>query len=294
MKSKTETGLLLLLIAVILSLISSVISYGIYSLDTSNSTASLVATLPSSLVGLVVLLLILIGAILMFLGRKEFGEKHQQYIRYALYTVVCLVIIAVVYSIIIAGLVFSYVSSGISTGMTSGDSSAIYDSLMSSGFLYSIFFISIIEVVVVGLVWIFGLYQLENPLGKKLLIAYYLVAIVVAIAGAWNAQTILSELFENAADAGGATQISQSLSNYMWVGLTGLITLIGTLVSSSLLIMALYLPYKRITSGELVPAIQEATISSNASHDRLCPNCQRQIPFDAEICPYCGKHFQMY
>jgi hypothetical protein len=25
--------------------------------------------------------------------------------------------------------------------------------------------------------------------------------------------------------------------------------------------------------------------------DRICPNCGRGIPFDANICPYCGKKF---
>ena len=25
---------------------------------------------------------------------------------------------------------------------------------------------------------------------------------------------------------------------------------------------------------------------------RFCPNCGRNIPFDANICPYCGKNFQ--
>jgi hypothetical protein len=27
---------------------------------------------------------------------------------------------------------------------------------------------------------------------------------------------------------------------------------------------------------------------------RMCPNCGRPIPFDANICPYCGKKFESY
>lgn len=30
------------------------------------------------------------------------------------------------------------------------------------------------------------------------------------------------------------------------------------------------------------------------SRGRLCPNCGRPIPFDANICPYCGKRFKDY
>lgn len=28
--------------------------------------------------------------------------------------------------------------------------------------------------------------------------------------------------------------------------------------------------------------------------DRRCPECGRGIPFDAKICPYCGKKFKEY
>ena len=28
--------------------------------------------------------------------------------------------------------------------------------------------------------------------------------------------------------------------------------------------------------------------------DRRCPNCGRGIPFDANICPYCGKRFESF
>ena len=27
---------------------------------------------------------------------------------------------------------------------------------------------------------------------------------------------------------------------------------------------------------------------------RLCPNCGREIPFDANLCAYCGKKFESY
>ncbi len=26
--------------------------------------------------------------------------------------------------------------------------------------------------------------------------------------------------------------------------------------------------------------------------DRICPGCGRSIPFDAKVCPYCGKNFE--
>jgi len=33
--------------------------------------------------------------------------------------------------------------------------------------------------------------------------------------------------------------------------------------------------------------------STTTKHEyRFCPNCGREIPFDAKICPYCGNDFQ--
>jgi RNA polymerase subunit RPABC4/transcription elongation factor Spt4 len=29
-----------------------------------------------------------------------------------------------------------------------------------------------------------------------------------------------------------------------------------------------------------------------AATGRICPNCGRPIPMDANLCPYCGKNFQ--
>ena len=33
-------------------------------------------------------------------------------------------------------------------------------------------------------------------------------------------------------------------------------------------------------------------IKQKSNEDRRCPNCRRVIPFDAKICPYCGKRFE--
>ena len=63
------------------------------------------------------------------------------------------------------------------------------------------------------------------------------------------------------------------------------------MISNLLLVIALYIPYKRITSGELVPVIPT---TKSSEPDRRCPNCGQGIPFDAKICPYCSKRFEDY
>jgi predicted amidophosphoribosyltransferase len=55
------------------------------------------------------------------------------------------------------------------------------------------------------------------------------------------------------------------------------------------MLIALYIPYKRIISGKLVPFSTSKTPSQS---DRFCPNCGKVIAWDAQTCPYCGKRFE--
>ncbi len=37
---------------------------------------------------------------------------------------------------------------------------------------------------------------------------------------------------------------------------------------------------------------KKATEREPEHRDRICPSCGRTIPFDAKVCPYCGKNFE--
>ena len=41
---------------------------------------------------------------------------------------------------------------------------------------------------------------------------------------------------------------------------------------------------------------KQSTSTQEVSYhpQRYCPNCGRNIPFDAKICPYCGKNFETF
>ena len=46
--------------------------------------------------------------------------------------------------------------------------------------------------------------------------------------------------------------------------------------------------------GLVIPEDEKKTVvtsSKEPEEKRFCPNCGRGIPFDANICPYCGKKF---
>lgn len=48
---------------------------------------------------------------------------------------------------------------------------------------------------------------------------------------------------------------------------------------------------KEITDSEWIPI---ETYHPFLDKDRICPDCNRKIPFDANYCPYCLKKFRLY
>jgi len=46
---------------------------------------------------------------------------------------------------------------------------------------------------------------------------------------------------------------------------------------------------KNFAENEILPLLTGKHFS-----DRICPRCKKDIPFDAEICPYCGNRLQTY
>lgn len=301
MECRTKTGLLLLMISEIAAIISAIVMYSIwYSIDLSSITSGnamgmLFAVLPGAAVGIIGGLIGLIGAIFILIGRKEFGEKHRKFVFYA----IIILVISIVASVAIAGLTtFMTIFSMSQSFGSSNDPSQVLESLRNSNIMTITAAIGPISAALGGLIWVFALYQLENKNGKTILFAALICLIVTSIVvGITSISTfenyINSEAFEDLINSGssGTSSYSQLLSSYQWIGSSAIFSLIGNAISNVLLFIALYIPYKRITSGELVPV---ATVTQAGEPDRRCPNCGQAIPFDANICPYCSKRFDDY
>jgi hypothetical protein len=143
-----------------------------------------------------------------------------------------------------------------------------------------------------GLVWVFGLYNLENETGKKILIAAYISMIVTAIAVAISTimfyeEFINSAVFQELIDSdsySSSTSSTQVFSSLQYLGNTLIIGAIGGVVSNILIFIALYIPYNRIKSGELVPSL--------STHLKRCSNCGREAQPGYTICAYCGNKFE--
>jgi len=298
MESRTKTGLLLLMIYVIMALVSTFLLFSFsFSINPENIvpeniTNILIMTIPTLIIAGIGGLIGLIGAIFFLMGRKEFGEKHQKFVFYTILIFVISIVVTIVITMVIAFMAFSYV------GTTMSDPSSAMEFFSESNFMTVTFLITPISAAIGGLIWIFALYQLENEKGRYILYAAYACIVITSIVVAASSMIaydnfVNSDAFEELlnSDTYDFSSYSQLTSNYQWMGTTGIFSLIGNMISNVLILIALYIPYKRITSGELVP-VSAATKSGEP--DRRCPNCGRPIPFDANICPYCSKKFDDY
>jgi hypothetical protein len=289
MKGYTKIGLLFLMVAVILMICTAVASFSFYSSfqptdGNEQSYTFLLSLLPIAALGGLGALLAFIGALFIVLGRKEFGEQHRKFIMYALILFFIILVIAVVFTAVLALTVTSKMLSGMSTGTAPLDA-ATFQSYMTLSLTNS-FIIAVLS----GLIWVLALYHLENRKGRILLLAAFTVMILSAavtfvgtirMIDAWRTQGTLDAML-NQTTSLSSTMYSQLLSSTPWTGTTGILLLVCQLLQSILLFVALYIPYKRITTGELSPMQPSAEIQ------RRCPTCGRVVPNDAMNCPACG------
>jgi len=290
------------MISTILSIISVIVlysywfSFDISTITNENVSSFLLMIIPTAIIGGIGGLLGLIGAVLFLIGRKEFGEKHSQFVMYALIVFV----ISIIVSVIIVGVtMFSTFSSlgfsSISPGISNIEN--IYRSTTMTSMI-----ITPISAALGGLIWIFALYQLEDDRGRLVLYSAFCCTVITSIVVSYNSMMLFEEMISSGAfnsfndmSTFGSSTSSQLLSNYQWIGSTAIYSLIGGSVTNILLFFALFIPYKRITSGELVPIQQpSSSFKGTEFRDRKCPNCGRPIPFDANNCPYCGKKFESF
>jgi hypothetical protein len=290
MKGYTKTGLLFLMIAVILMLSTALASFSFYSsfhptnVQGQNIT-TMFSLLPLAALGGLGGLLSLIGALFILLGRKEYGEQHRTFIKYAIIIFIITIIIMIIVAIMIAVTVYTWVLSGITTGSTTSLSVNAFQTFMTLTLISTL-----ISAILTGLLWVFALYQLEDKKGRTILIGTFVMMIITATVTVvstnnnisnWINQGTLDTLF-NQTSTSASSVYSQLLSSSPWTGSIGIILVICQLVQNILLFIALYIPYQRISRGEL------QAVLPMTSAQKQCPTCGRDIPHDAINCPYCG------
>lgn len=270
MDCKTQKGLYFLIIGTIITAIYALIISLAFIFIQNFETMSIVGIF--GIVSFVGAILVIIGAILFLMGRGEFGEKHQKNVKNAVIIFIINIVAVIVLSIVMSFIVYTSVSSSIPSS----------SEINSTPFSIIIVIISIVSSILGALIYYFALIELENEKGKKVLFAGIISSICISIFTSIYLAGMLGEIFGSISSINNTTSIT-FMQNTGGIGILGIIP-------SILFIYAFYIPYKRIKDGELVPQLE--TQAYSAYSGRICPNCGRPIPMDANICPYCGKNFE--
>ncbi|MEM0467046.1 MAG: hypothetical protein QXX20_05555 [Candidatus Thermoplasmatota archaeon] len=174
-------------------------------------------------------ILSLIGVLFVFSGRKEFGSAHEKSIKYAIILFAVTVVVMIVITVTNSFLTFFYSAQNASTA-NSGSSAQPF---LHENFLLCSF-ASVISAALSGLIWVFGLYQLEDDTGKKLLLAAYVSSVATACIIAWNSTSVFHELYSSGVlqeiQKTGLSSFSSLSSYYPWIGATRFISLIGNML----------------------------------------------------------------
>lgn len=258
MENYTKNGLTFILIGMIIAMITSFL-LGLYQffIQTDN-VAAILGYAGFGMIGGIGGILSLVGAILFFIGRKEFSERHQQFVIYAAVSIVIGIVLTTIFSII--------------------------GSIMFEALIYTTPILTVISAFTGGLGYVFALYELENDTGKKVLYLAFFISIAIAVLIGFLNAGEMTRLIE-------AYSSENVLSSFSYLSNVSMYSSLGV-IGSFFWLIAVYIPYKRIKTGELVPKKINVFERSESISQRRCLNCGRVIPEDAKICPYCGKRFE--
>lgn len=254
MENRTKTGVLLVLIGLITGIISniclSLFSFTIVSVSPLNPFYLVLAG-AAGIGGL----LILIGAILIIVDRQNYGEKHSKYAMYAVILYVLGIIAAVIISVIVSYVAFS---------------SRVYTYGGTAENIYNLSGVStLISTILGGFAYVFLFHELEDKTGKYILYSAVIASITTSSIIALYTMGLLNGIYA-------LIQTSDYLTSIMRLSFL-------PVISSSLLILAVYIAYKRIDSGELKKVLP--------SNKKRCSGCGRIVPHDSKVCAYCGLAF---
>jgi len=270
MSNQTKTGLLLIMIGMATTIFSNIILFFTnFNVSATDIEEIYIRLLPALVIVIIGGLLILIGAIMIIISRKEYGEKHSKFVVYAILIFCISIIVVFILRTISSYTQYSLLSIGF-------NSSADF-----TGFVLITVLSSFVSAVLGSLIYVFLLYQIENKKGRYILFAAFLTSIIFSIVIAIYNYALFTDMFNEILNSGNisgtsTTILFEQLSNISKVSIL-------SVINGILFIIAAYIPYKRIVTGELVPVLP--------GHLKRCRFCGRVGPSDSVICAYCGNKF---
>lgn len=239
MENKTQMGLLLIIFGMALSIFGTL---GGVAASGSGGTTITPATLITLILGFFGFILLLVGWILMLIGRKEFGEKHPQFAIFSLIAIIIGVII-----VIIGSMISTF--AGIAGGIESTDEGITLDYVAMARSMKTALIFTQIGGIFITIGWILLVYFLENDIGKKILFLALIASIIISIVAIIYALPVLDDLTDKLEDTP-----EEEREDEFYEGLTDLNVINGLGVIGSLLLLIGYIiPFNRIKKGELRP-----------------------------------------
>jgi hypothetical protein len=260
MNGYTKPGLMVLMIYVVLALCITLATYSLYStvhLLQGPHPSFLFNPWPITIIGMVATVLVYLGAIFILSGRKEFGENHRKYTFYAIIIFITYFVLILIFTRSVSLTAFSWITQGQPSNHFASTADYFRTTVLST--LVDSFIIGI----PFGLIWVLSLYNLENKKGQLILLAAFVTMILVPIItfigsitviNSWISQGILDTL----ANVNASSMKPELFSISTWIGPIGIILLLFWLLQYILMFVALYIPYKRIATGELKPSLPPA------------------------------------
>ncbi len=293
MDNNTEKGLKVLIIGLILSILDGFLTFFSNNLK---GLEALVLNGLSGIIGPISFILFIIGIILLFIGRKEFGDKHKKFVTWSLILFIISIIIAV---FLVIYIVFSIFSAFSSVSTLDGD--------INTNFIKDLFFNIILITVIAGIIdatyHLLMVHQLENKKGKTILYAAFIVTIITVLSVVIIVGPIVDELTNeinneanepdsvvwgedySSSQTGAMESDTSSQGIERFNTQLNLVSSLG-IFGQMLFLFAFFIAYKRIKNGELVSALP--------SHLKRCMDCGRVVQSDHVVCAYCGYQFNEF
>ena len=183
-------------------------------------------------------LLVFIGAILVILGRRAFGDKHSTY--------VVLAFVVFIISMVVSGAMASVFALSMTSALTSPNPPtgqalmALLDGAMAT-FLAGVVVASIIGTIA----YILLSFELQAQIGKQVLIAAFIASVVIGIAMFALALPVLESVVSTAVQGGTTLNVAADIQGKL------LLFQLLDAIPDILLGTGFYLAYKRVLNHEI-------------------------------------------
>lgn len=228
------------------------------------------------IVNFIGMIFFLVGFILLVVGGygySEYGDSHKKFTMIALILFIAILIFGLIFIIVTVMATFSAMLSGYN-----------FDGLKNALYFTPIF------AVLVGMIYLFLLYHIEDKIGKVILLFSFVLGIIVSVIIFYLGIPIIDKLIGSIDISSVTSTAYQQVSTEVSLESTRLA--IFNLPHNILLLVAIILPYMAIVSGKLQKIESKPipqTYQTSAIVMKSCPKCGSKNNSESKFCEECGE-----